>query len=145
MKTLKKILPVDVWSKEKKHLTRIELDESKKEFNVNFRKDTGLYKGFKVLDLKKNREVLDIRFYCPTGRANYCAMWIFADSFHSSGTGRACGYGYNRESAAFNEAIVNCGIKGFPRFSGSGCNEWAIEILLKILDVKKYKIVEFYA
>lgn len=53
--------------------------------------------------------------------------------------------GYNRESAAFNEAIDNCGIKGFPCFSGSGCNEWALGILCKILNVKKYKIVEFYA
>lgn len=145
MKTFKKMLPVNVWSKEKKHLTQITLDESKNKFNVNFRKESGLYKGFKVLDLRKNKEVLDIRFYCPTGRANYCAMWIFSDSFHSSGTGCARGYGYNRESAAFNEAVTNCGIDGFPVFSGSGCNEWAIEILLKILDIKKYKIVEFYA
>jgi hypothetical protein len=123
----------------------IELDAEKKNFNPNYRKYTGLYKGFKVVNLKNGREVLDVRFYCPTGRANYCAMWIHSDIFASSGTGRACGYGYNRESAAFNEAINNCGIKGFPCFSGSGCNEWAIKILLKILGVKKYKIVEFYA
>lgn len=144
MITIKKMLPVNVWN-EKKRLTLVELDAEKRNFNVNFRKDNGLYKGYKVVDLKNGEEVLDVRFYCPTGRANYCAMWIYSKTLASSGTGRACGYGYNRESAAFNEAIVNCGIKGFPCFSGSGCNDWAIKILLKILGVKKYKIVEFYA
>jgi hypothetical protein len=144
MITLNKILPTDVWN-EKKHLTRIELNAEKNNFNVNYRKNDGLYKGFKAIDLKTGSEILDIRFYNTTGRANYCAMWIFSDSFRSSGTGRARGYGYDRESTAFNEAICNCGIQGFPRFGGSGCNEWAIKILLKILGIKKYKIVEFYA
>lgn len=144
MVTIKKMLPVNVWNK-KKRLTLVELDAEKRNFNVNFRKDNGLYKGYKVLDLKNGKEVLDVRFYCPTGRANYCAMWIYSKTFASSGTGRACGYGYDRESAALNEAICNCGIKNFPCFSGSGCNDWAIKILLKILGVKKYKIVEFYA
>lgn len=138
------MLPKNVWD-EKKRLTLVELDAEKENFNVNFRKDSGLYKGYKVIDLKNCKEVLDVRFYCPTGRANYCAMWIYSEVFSSRGTGRACGYGYNRESAAFNEAIENCGVKGFPVFSASGCNEWAIKILLKILNVKKYKIVEFCA
>lgn len=141
--TIKKMLPADVWNKTNK-LTTITLDSEKNNFNVNYRKESGLYRGFKVLDLKTTEIVIDVRFYNTTGRANYCAMWIFADSFHSSGTGRACGYGYNRESAAFNEAICNCGISNFPRFGGSGCNEWAIEQLCKILNIKKYKIIEFY-
>lgn len=144
MLTINKYLPFDVWN-EKKHLTHLTLDAEKKRFNVNYRKDTGLYKGFKVIDLKTGAEIVDVRFYCPTGRANYCAMWIKSGVFNSRGSGRARGYGYNRESAAFNEAICNCGIKNFPRFGGSGCNEWALEILCKILNVKKYKIVEFYA
>ena len=142
--TIKKMLPADVWNKQNK-LTIITLDDKKSRFITSYRKDSGLYKGFKVLDLKTKKIVVDVRFYNTTGRANYCAMWIFTDSFHSSGTGRACGYGYNRESEAFNEAICNCGISNFPRFGGSGCNEWAIEQLLKILDVKKYKIIDFYA
>lgn len=141
---MKKYLPADVWSKDKKILTNIELDSDKRVFNVNYRKDSGLYKGYKVINLKTGAVVVDVRFYCPTGRANYCAMWIFSDIFASSGTGCARGYGYNRESAAFNEAIDNCGIQNFPCFSGSGCNEWALEILLKILGVKKYLIVDFY-
>lgn len=124
MITLNKILPADVWN-EKKHLTRIELNAEKNNFNPNYRKDSGLYKGYKAIDLKTGAEIVDIRFYNTTGRAR--------------------GYGYNRESAAFNEAICNCGIKNFPRFGGSGCNEWAIKIILKILGVKKYKIVEFHA
>jgi hypothetical protein len=144
MITLNKILPVNVWN-DKKHLTHIELDSDKKDFNVNYRKDSGLYKGYKVIELKSGKEILDVRFYCPTGRANYCAMWIYSEVFASRGTGRACGYGYNRESAAFNEAICNCGIKNFPCFSGSGCNDWAIKILMQILGIKKYKIVEFFA
>lgn len=145
MKTFKKLLPENVWAKEKKHYVTIELDEDKKKFNVNYRKDSGIYKGFKVIDLKTLKEIIDVRFYCPTGRASYCAMWIYTDALDSRGTGVARGYGYNRESAAFNEAINNCGIKGFPCFSGSGCNEWALNVLCDILGIKKYKIVEFYA
>lgn len=141
--TIKKMLPADVWN-EKKHRVNIELDSAAHKFNVNYRKERGLYKGFKVINLKTCAEVIDVRFYNTTGRANYCAMWIYSDVFNSSGTGRACGYGYNRESAAFNEAICNCGIKGFPRFGCSGCNEWALDILCRILGLKKYKIVKFY-
>lgn len=144
MLIINKYLPVDIWN-EKKRLTHLTLDCSSSKFNVNYRKDSGLYKGFKVIELKTGAEIIDVRFYCPTGRANYCAMWIFSGVFKSSGTGRACGYGYNRESAAFNKAICNCGIENFPRFGDSGCNEWALRVLCKILNVKKYKIVEFYA
>jgi hypothetical protein len=143
MITVKKYLPRDAWN-DKKRLTKITLDAAARNFNVNYRKESGLYKGFKVLDLKTTKIVIDVRFYNTTGRANYCAMWIYSVMFKSSGTGRACGYGYNRESAAFNEAIDNCGISNFPCFSGSGCNTWAIDILCKILGVKKYKIIEFY-
>lgn len=144
MITFKKLLPENVWSKKNK-LTPIVLDAELKVFNVNFRKCNGFYGGFKVIDLKKNDIAIDVRFYNTTGRANYCAMWIYSDLFTSSGTGRACGWGYDRESAAFNNAIVNCGIKGFPCFSGSGDNLWAIETLVKILGIKKYKIVEIFA
>lgn len=144
MLTFKKKLPIDIWNK-KERLTVIKLDANDHNFNINYRKDTGLYKGFKVIELKTGAEIIDVRFYNRTGRANYCAIWIFSKMFNSSGTGRACGYGYNRESAAFNEAICNCGIKGFPRFGGSGCNEWALEVLCKILNIKKYKIISFYA
>lgn len=141
---IKKMLPVSVWS-DKKQLTEITLDAEKYVFNTNFRKDSGLYHGFKVIDLKTLETIIDARFYCPTGRVNYCALWIWSDCFRSSGTGRAGGWGYDRESAAFNNAINHCGISGFPCFSGSGENKWAIEVLCRILGVKKYKIVEFYA
>ena len=61
------------------------------------------------------------------------------------GTGRAGGYGYDKTSTAFNCAIENAGIKNFPCFGGSGCNEEAIQMFAKIFGVKRPKIVAFYA
>lgn len=60
------------------------------------------------------------------------------------GSGSAGGYGYDRKSTAFEEAINNAGIFNFPKFAGSGDIKFAIETLCKIFNIKKYQIVEMF-
>ena len=40
----------------------------------------------------------------------YCALWVNWSGIHVSGGGSAGGYGYNKVSAAFSEAVNNAGI-----------------------------------
>lgn len=89
-------------------------------------------------------EVIDIRFY-GTNAATYCCIWIHSKKIYTSGSGRACGWGYNRTSSALEEAIRKAGFIDFPRFGGSGVFDYPIDILCKFLQVKKYQIVEFFA
>lgn len=138
-------LPRDIWNRDKKKRTKITIDPDASSFNGLDRKDSGLFKGMTLVDLKTGAEVITVRWYCPTGRRVYCALWIHGAGVHTSGTGRAGGYGYDRSSSAFQSAISAAGVKGFPIFSGSGCNREAVEWLGAVLGVKKYHIVEFYA
>lgn len=138
-------LPRNVWARDEKPVkTHIVIDSNKAKFNPNYHKDDGLFKGYRLIDLKDGKELLDVRWYCPNSDV-YCCFWLEAGEASTRGTGRAGGYGYNKTSAAFNEAIENSGIKNFPTFSGSGCNEEAIQMFAKILGVKRPKIVAFYA
>lgn len=140
------LLPTDIWNRHaKKKKTTITINSDKTQFNVNDRKENGLYKGMTLIDLKTGKEKIIVRWYCPTGRKNYCALWIYSDEIYTSGTGSAGGYGYDRTSTAFENAIIHAGIEGFPRFGGSGCNNEALEWLGKILGIKKPHIVEFNA
>ena len=140
------LLPRNIWARyEKAKRTTITIDPDKAVFNGHDRKDDGLFQGLTLIDLKTGKEKIVVRWYCPTGRRVYCALWIYNDELHTRGTGRAGGYGYDRSSAAFQEAIENAGVRGFPTFSGSGCNREAVEWLGKILGIKKPCIVEFYA
>lgn len=139
-------LPRNIWARdEKAKRTTVTINPDAATFNGCDRKDSGLYKGFTLLDLKTGAEVVTVRFYCPTGRRVYCCLWIHAGDLWTSGTGTAGGYGYDRSSSAFEEAITHAGVEGFPRFGGSGCNREAVEWLGAVLGVKKPHVVEFYA
>lgn len=135
-----------IWDKSngkpKKRRT-ITIDESKKNFNVNYRKDSGLFRGFKIIT-KKGLEAIDARFYRTNARV-YCALWIHCGDIFTSGTGCAGGYGYDRTSAALSEAIRHAGVDNFPSFAGSGQNADALRLLARILGLKNYILTEFYA
>lgn len=139
-------LPRNIWAREERaKRTTVTIDPEAAKFNPNDRKDDGLYKGMTLIDLKTGAEVVTVRWYCPTGRRVYCCLWIHAGNLYTSGSGRAGGYGYDRASCAFEEAITQAGVKGFPRFGGSGCNREAVEWLGRVLGVKRAHVVEFYA
>ena len=131
----------NVWSK-KQEIKLVTLNDEKKKFNINHRREKHFYKGFKVLDSKFN-EILDVRFYSTDG-ASTCCVWLDDVKTHlyTRGSGRADGLGYNRESAAFEEALENCGFDYIPRFGGSGVNEFGVNFVMKFLGVKNFHIVE---
>lgn len=139
---------VSVWNDTKKFITVI-VDSTKSKFNVNYRKENNFYYGYKVINFGEKNingdfvEALDIRFYF-TNSTCYCCLWINSGEIDLRGTGRAGGYGYDKKSSSFEEAINNAGIFNFPRFGGSGNNIFAIKTLCKIFNIKKYQIVEIY-
>lgn len=138
----------NVWNNTKKFIN-ITVDPEKFKFNTNYRKENNFYCGYKVINFGEKDyngnfvEAIDVRFYY-TNSACYCCLWINAGNVSTSGTGRAGGYGYDRKSSALEEAINNAGIFNFPRFGGSGNNRFAINILCKIFNIKKYQVIEIY-
>ena len=50
----------------------------------------------------------------------YCTVWINGNGYHVSGSGRAGGHGYHKESAALNDALFNCGIDLYEDITGRG-------------------------
>ena len=66
--------------------------------------------------------VVEARFYMGRSRGAsvvYCSLWVQGDNY-CSGTGKAGGYGYHKESAALASAITNAGITLF----GSNYSHW---------------------
>jgi hypothetical protein len=69
--------------------------------------------------------IVEARFYM--GRSSsasvvYCSLWVQGDNY-CSGTGKAGGYGYHKESAALASAINSAGIALF----GSNYSYWGEE------------------
>lgn len=115
----------------------------------NHRRDRGFYTGYKVLSLDSEnvKEILDIRFYCPSSQV-YCCVWLRDDKnkIWFSGSGIAGGYGYDRESAAFANALESMGVK-VRGVSGAGMNyagEKAINEIIEILGYEKTYIVKIH-
>ena len=80
------------------------------------------------------KEVITAR--CYMGRSAsastvYASIWINASDVHTSGKGKAGGYGYHKESAAIAEAIESAGIELSKNISGVG--EGAIHEALKAI------------
>jgi hypothetical protein len=75
------------------------------------RKEKHFSGAVKAVEKSSGRIIVDCRFY-ETDRTNYCCIWIndSVSGTHVRGSGRAGGYGYNREASAFHEAVLNCGV-----------------------------------
>lgn len=60
------------------------------------------------------REIVDCRVYMGRSRQAsmvYASIWVHAFEVHTSGRGSAGGYGYHKESAAIEHAILDAGIE----------------------------------
>lgn len=138
------------WAADEK-MIKVDIDPARQKFNVKFRKENNFTSGYKVLNFEEKNcngnfvEAIDVRFY-NTKSTSYCCLWITANAVgvDTRGSGCAGGYGYNRQSAAFEEAINNAGIFNFPSFGGSGDNKFVLESLCKMLKIKKFQIVEIF-
>jgi len=82
-------------------------------------RDKPLQRQITILDRDTGREIVTCRIYWP-GSVAYCALWIHSDEMHASGTGKAGGYGYCKESAAIHDAIYNAGFTLSEDVGGRG-------------------------
>ena len=68
------------------------------------------------------RRVVEARYYMGRSRTAstvYCTLWVHGEQY-CSGTGKAGGYGYHKESAALASAIRSAGIQLY----GSNYADW---------------------
>ena len=105
--------------------------------------------GFKVIDLDGEgykdgaKTVVDARVY-GTGTTNTACLWVSTRDMHASGSGKAGGYGYHRQSAALGVAIENAGFSLSSRIDGVGDDAMreALLAIARAVRVKRPAIVE---
>lgn len=110
----------------------------------NFRKENNFYKAVHLVGLIDNeiKDLAEIRFY-TTGKTNTAIFWMHCPILGMYGhtAGKAGGYGYNREDAAFMQAVEKMGVK----FDGYATPRQFFEALAKHLGVKVFSVIESYA
>lgn len=84
------------------------------------RKDT-LAAAYRVMT-RDGETVVDCRVYWP-GSVAYCCIWVGGDEIYTSGSGKAGGYGYCKESAAIGAAIESAGFDLSEGVAGRGTRE----------------------
>ena len=113
---------------------------------INYGDKKELIKTFNVVT-DGLKEVIKAR--CYMGRSAsastvYASIWIYSGGTHTSGKGKAGGYGYHKESAAVAEAIKSAGITIDTDISGVGdgaiCD--ALEAIARALGFSNVLIVE---
>ena len=93
------------------------------------------------------KNIMTVR--CYMGRsANastvYASIWIYGEKHHTSGTGKAGGYGYHKASAAISDAIRSAGIELDENIAGRGdsATEESLEAIASALGYKSCLIVK---
>ena len=113
---------------------------------VNYGDKKELIKTFNVVT-DGLKEVITVR--CYMGRsANastvYASVWINTSEVHTSGKGKAGGYGYHKASAAIAAAIESAGIGLSKDISGvgNGAIHEALGAIAESMGYSKFLIVE---
>lgn len=110
------------------------------------RKENSFYKSLSLISFKDNQfsEKLIVRFY-GSGQTVYCCVWGSINGNHFNGSGKAGGYGYDKESAAFSEALQSAGFE-VSSLAGTGQNEEAINFIAKeLMNLEAFTIVRAHA
>ena len=79
-------------------------------FNPAHRKEKYYYGSYVMLSKKDCNHIVVMREYHTTSCSSVC-IWINSDDVYVSGSGKVCGYGFERTSAAMYEALSNMGIE----------------------------------
>ena len=93
---------------------KISIKELKYGINAKaHRKENHFFKGLKIVsfntETKEFSEPIDVRWY-GTQAVTYCCIWGTIKGVYFNGSGKAGGYGYDRSSAAFSEALESAGL-----------------------------------
>ena len=100
---------------------------------VNYKGQKELVKSYNVIT-DTLQEIIMVRCYMGRSASTstvYASIWIYSGGTHTSGKGKASGYGYHKESTAIAEAIESAGISLDKDISGVG--EDAIYVALKAI------------
>jgi hypothetical protein len=84
------------------------------------RKDT-LHAAYRVMT-RDGATVVDCRIYWP-GSVAYACLWVGGDDIYTSGSGKAGGFGYCKESAAIGDAIESAGFDLSEDIYGRGTTQ----------------------
>lgn len=126
---------------------KISINKLKEGINAKaHRKESKFYKSLSIVSFKDGQfsEPLDVRFYA-TNATTFCCIWGNVNGVHFNGSGKAGGYGYDRASAAFEDALQSAGFE-VSNLSATGQNETAIHIIAKeLMQLENYTIVHSHA
>ena len=119
----------------------------KQVFNaVNYGDKKELIKTFNLIT-DELKEIITVR--CYMGRSAsastvYASIWVNAPDIHTSGKGKASGYGYHKESAAIGAAIESAGITLDQSIDGVGdaAIEEALKAIAQALSYSRFLIVK---
>lgn len=104
------------------------------------RKENNFYKAVHLVGMVDNeiKDLAEVRYY-GTGKTNTAIIWIHSSilGLYGSSYGKAGGYGYNREQAAFEMAVNHFNIKT----TGWVTDESFFEALANHLGVKTYSLI----
>ena len=113
---------------------------------VNYSGKKEMMKTFNVVT-DTLKEIITVR--CYMGRSAgasevYAAIWVNTRGYHSSGKGKASGYGYHKGSAAIGAAIESAGISLDTDISGvgDGAIKEALSAIANALGFERVLIVE---
>lgn len=124
----------------------IAVEKLKSGIKSHHRKESKLSSGFKLLKInaseKEVEQVLDVRFYWA-GHTCYCCLWGSFKGELFDGSGKAGGYGYEKESAALDAALTSAGIM-VKDLSGTGQTKEAIDKIAKLMEIEFYHIVKYH-
>lgn len=118
---------------------------------ISYRKENaGLYRSYKVLDLSKRMPEynaaacpVDVRVYWPN-EVCYTCVWISTDDAWGNGSGKAGGYGYDKETDAIENAFLAAGVKFTKPFGAAGRESFRefLADLARTLGLTDFIIVE---
>lgn len=97
-----------------------------------------------VIDGGKIRSLGCIRTYASRrGGTNYAAVWIYGEEENRVGSGKASGYGYDREGAAVDNALASAGVYGI-RAESTGVYEAAREVFSAVAEMHGFDPAYLY-
>ena len=113
---------------------------------INYKGEKELIKTFNVVN-DALKEIITVRCYMgrSSSASTVCAsIWINTSEVHTSGKGKAGGYGYHKESAAIAAAIESAGISLDTDISGvgDGAIKEALTAIANALGFERVLIVE---
>ena len=122
---------------------KITVNNLKSSENIGYKRDKiqhGFYKEISIIEGDKGA-ACRFRFY-STGQTIHCIAWMSGNKpwLHGSGYGKAGGYGYCKESAAMESAIINSGVTMGEHWGGMGDTkqrEAAFDIAKKLTGKRK--------